>query len=114
VVAATLLAVAGCSMPAAVPASRLDPERGRGEARTLIDLAKVNLQAQLDVQSTEIVVQSVESLLFPHLHRALNDAGWDEGHRGSSGYTIKLVAAGSVYEYNGRVIGSSYVLWREL
>jgi hypothetical protein len=113
-IAVTLLALAGCSLPTAARAPRRYPESDHHEVRILVDLAKANLQAKLDVQTREIIVQSVESLRSAYPHSALDDAGWDKHSRGSSGCVIKLVVGGSVYEYHGRVIGASYVLWREL
>jgi hypothetical protein len=110
----TLLALAGCSLPAGIRASRLYPESDSDEVRLLVDLAKANLQAKLDVQTTDILVQSVESLRSAYPHSALDDVGWHDRREGSSGYLIRLAVGGSVYEFNGRVIGPSYVLWREL
>ena len=113
-IAMTLLAVASCSPSAAACGSEFHSERDSGEVRLLIDLAKADLQSRLGVEATEIIVQSAESLMFPYSHPALDGAGWDNRRRDSSGRVIKLVVGGSVYEYHGRVIGASYVLWREL
>ena len=73
----------------------------------LVDLARNDIAARLHVPQKEITVESTEPLSFP-------SARAGAGAPPPPGYTIHLTARGQLYEYAGRPLGDTYVLWREI
>jgi hypothetical protein len=110
---ALILAAACASSFAGAGPRSPAPDRDGGVAQPLIDLAKAHLGERLGVRTAEITVQSVTLLVFPRPTREPAETS-DEIVRESSGFVIMLAANGSAYEYHGRVMGTLYMLWREL
>jgi len=110
---ALILAVACTASIAGAGPRSLALDGDGGVAQPLIDLARAHLGEQLGVQAAEIIVQSVTPLVFPWPTR--EPAGTSaEIVRQSSGFVIMLAANDSAHEYHGRVMGTLYILWREL
>ena len=110
---ALILAVPCTSPIAGAGPQSFAPNGDGGVAQPLIDLAKAHLGERLGVQTAEIIVQSVIPLIFPRPTREPAETS-DEIGRESSGFVIMLAANDSAYEYHGRVMGTLYMLWREL
>jgi hypothetical protein len=95
-----LLSLAGC-----VSNNRLDRAE-KVQIAKLTERARQHLQAQLGVRDEAIVVKSV---------RPLASLCYEQDtctHR--PGYVIELLADGRTYEYNARMLGNVWALWREI
>ena len=81
------------------------------QAAGLVDLAKGDLSARLGIQATQIVVQHVEPWAFP----CPDPETCEARHQAEPpGYVIRLAVGGAVYEYHGKIVGDTYLLWHEV
>ena len=103
-----LLSLAGC-----VPLGASDC-REDAQAAALVELAKEDLRRRLSVQTEAIAVQSVEPWVFPCFDADTFEACRTDPGTSRPGYLIVLAADSLVYEYNGKVVGDFYLIWREV
>lgn len=99
-----LLFVALICLAGSAPLTKEDARVAR-----LAGMARERLGAQMRIQAQEIRVLSVETWTFPY-----RDASASRSQPEETGYVIRLAVGGQVYEYNAKVVGDLYVLWREV
>jgi hypothetical protein len=88
------LGLAGCSPSVEVAAE------GYGEAQPLVDQAKADLAARLDVAVEDVVVAGVEATEFPDASLGVPEPGQMVAQVITPGYVIVLAVDGAAYEYH--------------
>jgi hypothetical protein len=99
------LVVAGLALAAALGLTGCSPSvevaaEGYGEAQPLVNQAKVDLAARLDVVVENIVVEGVEATEFPDASLGVPEPGQMYAQVVTPGYVIVLAVDGAAYEYH--------------